>query len=237
MPGGSAGGDSQVISLRRADARPTSDSGASKTSSTAPVKGEQRGKRQHEREDTAKGQKPGETPTLKTGTTPPPNNAFGANEQWVREEILRAKGEVLQPEKRRLDEERARINQAIARGDASAKDQMSKYMSKLKSYSDLVGTISDGPGVPSGKVQSSTRSFPEHVRWKSTVRCSTSAAGRQPRWPLQGGCEIKRFRKKLLVSENFDTELEAVNEARKYNRKMVNIRIKVTDRNGNNVAW
>ena len=45
------------------------------------------------------------------------------------------------------------------------------------------------------------------------------------------------FARRLLVSENFDTELEAVNEARKYNRKMVNIRIKVTDRNGNNVAW
>jgi hypothetical protein len=231
VPGDSGGGkDSQAISLRRADPPSASDSGATTTRPTAPASG---GRPARERlvydENASKGQKPGVQTTS-------PKKSLGANERPVKEEILSAKSEVLQSEQQRLDKDRALLKQAAPQDGEDYRRRLNKYLDDLKEYKGLVGQLQ------SDLDSHHARFNPQPARSQSTSsdnRPSTAPprTGATKGGPYRVVVRSSVYARQLIFSGSFDTRQEAVNEARRYDKQMVNITIRVTDRNGNRIAW
>jgi hypothetical protein len=128
VPGGGVAGNagSQVISLRRAEVNTKGPEGTGRpTANTSARSGGDGGDRLVFKENAPKGQESAK------------GSQLGKNEEKIREEMLRAKSEVLQDGKKRLDMERERINDSAAKGttDEARRD---KYQEDLDFYKQLV---------------------------------------------------------------------------------------------------
>jgi hypothetical protein len=138
VPGSDGGGDSRVISLRKADSSSQPPSGATTSGSNtnrpvAPSVGGQGSERLIYDEG---------APKRRQATAPSPTNKLdGANERAVKEETLRAKGDVLQSQKQQLDTERLKLNQGAIQGEPEYSGRLAKYRKDLEEYKSLVSQL------------------------------------------------------------------------------------------------